>query len=56
MIYRILVDGSEYSIRRQMADHSREADNIMREEIIRHYLDAEGAKEVLILDSTEEGT
>jgi hypothetical protein len=54
MIYRILVDGKELSVRKQMADHSREADNTAREEIIRQYLDEEGATDVKILSATEE--
>ena len=54
MIYRIIVDGKELSVRKQMADHSREADNTAREEIIRQYLDEEGATDVKILSATEE--
>lgn len=54
MVYRILVDDKELSVRKQAADHSREADNLAREEIIRQYLDDEGAKDVRILSATEE--
>ena len=54
MVYRILVDGKELSVNKQTADHSREADNTAREEIIRHYLDEEGAADVHILSSSRE--
>ena len=54
MIYRILVDGKELSVRKQMTDHSRESDNTAREEIIRQYLDEEGAMNVQILSAAEE--
>ncbi len=54
MVYRILVDGKELSVNKQTADHSREADNTAREEIIRQYLDEEGATDVQILSATEE--
>ena len=54
MVYRILVDGKELLVNKQTADHSREADNTAREEIIRQYLDEEGATDVQILSATEE--
>ena len=54
MVYRILVDGKELSVSKQPTDHSREAENNAREEIIRQYLDEEGAADVHILSSSEE--
>ena len=54
MVYRILVDGKELSVSTQPADHSREAENNAREEIIRQYLDEEGATDVRILSASEE--
>ena len=54
MVYRVLVDGKEFFVRKEPAEHSREADNTAREEIIRQYLDEEGAINVQILSVTEE--
>lgn len=54
MIYRVLIDGKEKRIKKDVPDSSRQADNLMREEIINHYLDHEGAHDVLILDAYEE--
>ena len=48
MIYKAVVDGREFFIEKDLRDNSRETDNIAREEIIRHYLDTEGAEEVVI--------
>ncbi len=53
MIYKVLVDGKEKIIHRYLADDSRETDNLAREEIIRHFLDEEDAKEVLIKKEDE---
>ena len=54
MVYRVLVEGKEVLIKKKLADDRRETDNITREEIIRHYLEEEGAEEVLFLESKEE--
>lgn len=54
MKYRVLVDGVERIICRQLKDPSREADNIEREEIIQHFLDEEGANDVEIIEATKE--
>ncbi len=54
MIYRVLIDGKEKRIKKDVQDSSRQADILMREEIINHYLDHEGARDVLILDAYEE--
>ncbi len=48
MVYRIVVDGKEMYAAADVRNSSLEADNMAREEIIRHYLDDEGAKEVFI--------
>ena len=55
MKYRVLVDGEERIVCRQLKDQSRETDNIERECIIHHILDDEDAKEVQIIEATEEG-
>lgn len=54
MKYRVLIDGEEKTIRRQLKDQRRETDNIEREEIIRHFLDEEGANDVQIIEAIEE--
>ncbi len=50
MIYKILVDGQERITKKQIPTLSREADNKAREEIIKHYLDTEDAREVQIIE------
>lgn len=55
MLYRITVDGKEITVRKHAAVNSREADNAVREKIIRHYLDVENATDVKILSVTERG-
>ena len=47
MVYRITVDGKRKYAEASITEYSLEADNLAREEIIRHYLDDEDAKEVL---------
>lgn len=54
MVYRIVVDGKEMYAAADVRNNSLEADNMAREEIIRHYLDDEGAKEVFIDARIEE--
>ncbi|MBR4758674.1 MAG: hypothetical protein IK078_00810, partial [Lachnospiraceae bacterium] len=54
MLYKIVVDGKEMTVRKQVKANNRETDNSVREEIIRHYLDTENATDVRILSATEE--
>lgn len=54
MNYKILVDGQEHVIKKQITAHNREADNKAREEIIKHYLDTENAREVRIIEAYED--
>ena len=54
MVYRIIVDGKEKYVVANIRDNSLKADNMAREKIIRHYLDDEGAKEVVIDARIEE--
>ncbi len=56
MIYKVLVDGQERITKKQILTLSREADNKAREEIIKHYLDTEDAREVLIIEAYEDRT
>ncbi|MBR2187203.1 MAG: PHP domain-containing protein [Lachnospiraceae bacterium] len=48
MIYRINVDGKGKYVEAPVREYSREADNLEREKIIKHYLDDEGAGTVTI--------
>lgn len=48
MQYQVIVDGKREKVDIMMNDYSLEADNLVREQIIRHYLDEEGAHEVVI--------
>ena len=48
MQYQVIVDGKREKVDIMMNDYSLEADNLAREQIIRHYLDEEGAHEVVI--------
>ncbi|MCR5272039.1 MAG: hypothetical protein K6E13_03545 [Lachnospiraceae bacterium] len=54
MVYRITVDGKRKYAKVPIKECSLEADNLAREEIIRHFLDDEGAKEVKIETTPEE--
>ena len=54
MVYRIIVDGKRKYAEALVKEYSLEADNLAREEIIRHYLDDEDAKEVLFDTTVEE--
>lgn len=54
MIYKVLIDGQERIIKKQIPTYNREADNRAREEIIKHYLDKEDAREVLITETYED--
>ena len=54
MKYKVLIDGEERIVCRDLKDTSRETDNIEREAIIRHFLDEEGAKDVLIIEVIKE--
>ena len=54
MVYRIRVDGKEMYAAVPIKKCSLEADNMAREAIIRHYLDDEGAKEVVIETRVDE--
>ncbi len=53
MIYKVLIDGKEVFVNKKLTDGRREMDNIAREEIIRHYLEDEGAEEVWILEKDQ---
>ena len=55
MKYRVLIDGEEKTIYRDLKNKSRETDNIERESIIHHFLDDEDAKDVQIIEAIEEG-
>ena len=54
MIYRVLIDGKEKNIKRRVLGNDRQDENRIREEIINHFLDHEGANEVLILEALDE--
>ena len=54
MVYRITVDRKRKYAEASITEYSLEADNLAREEIIRHYLDDEDAKEVLFDTTVEE--
>ncbi len=54
MDYKILVDGVEQVVKKQVRICNRQDDNKVREEIIRYYLDEEGACEVRIIEAYEE--
>ena len=54
LVYRITVDGKRKYAEASIKGYSLEADNLAREEIIRHYLDDEGAKDVTIETTPEE--
>lgn len=54
MFYRILVDGNEKIINKDVPSDSRAAENKVRKEIIDYYLDNEDAHEVLIMESYKE--
>jgi len=54
MVYRITADGKRKYAEAPIKEYSLEADNLTREEIIRHFLDEEGAKDVTIETTPEE--
>ena len=54
MVYRITVDGKKKYVEAPIGEYSLEEDNLAREEIIRHFLDIEGAKDVTIDTTPEE--
>lgn len=54
MVYRITVDGKKKYVEATIKEYSLEADNMAREEIIRHYLKDEGARDVRIETTPEE--
>ena len=54
MVYRITVDGKKICAEAPIKEYSLEADNLAREEIMRHYLNDEGAKDVRIETTPEE--
>ena len=54
MVYRITVDGKKKYVEATIKEYSLEADNMAREEIIRHYLEDEGARDVRIETTPEE--
>ena len=54
MIYRITVDEKRKYAESPIREYSIKADNLAREEIIRHFLDDEGAKDVRIETTPEE--
>ncbi len=54
MVYCIDVDGKREYFEASIKEYSLEADNLAREEIIRHFLDDLGAKVVTIETTPEE--
>ncbi len=54
MVYGIIVDGKRKCVKLSIEKYSLEADNLAREEIIRHFLEDEDAKEVRIETRPEE--
>lgn len=54
MRYQVIVDGKKAKTEIPIKEYSREADNIARERIIRHYLDELGAQHVVIETTAEE--
>ena len=54
MVYRVIVDGKSVLVEALMDSYSLEKDNKNRERIIHHYLDDEGAKDVVIETSADE--
>ena len=54
MVYRITVDGKRKNVETYISEYSLEADNQVREEIIRHFLEDKAAKEVRIETTPEE--
>ena len=54
MIYMVIVDGKSVEVEASIGHYSLENDNKNRERIIRHFLDDEGAKSVVIKTTTDE--
>ena len=54
MVYRITVDGKKKYVEATIKEYSLETDNMAREEIIRHYLKDECARDVRIETTPEE--
>ena len=54
MYFRIIVDGKEKIIMKDLPDRSRQTENKVRKEIIDYYLDVEDAHEILIMESYKE--
>ena len=54
MVYQITVDGKKKYVEAPISEYSLEADNLVREEIIRHFFDDEGARNVRIDTTPEE--
>ena len=54
MQYQIIVDGKTAKTEITIKKYSREADNIAREQILRHYLDEMGAQHVVIETTADE--
>ncbi len=54
MIFRVLIDGEEKEIKRDVPGSGRLSENMVRQEIIDYFLDREGADEVVIVDSFDE--
>ncbi|MCR5119434.1 MAG: PHP domain-containing protein [Lachnospiraceae bacterium] len=54
MQYQIMVDGKRVKVEIPIRKYSLEADNTAREQIIRHYLDEVGAKDVVIETAADE--
>ena len=50
MVFRILIDGREKIVKKDVPNASRQAENHVREEIINHYLEEENAQNVLIIE------
>ena len=54
MQYQVIVDGEMAKEEIQIKKYCFESDNIAREQIIRHYLDELGAKNVVIETTSDE--
>ena len=54
MIYQAIVDGKSVDVEAPINHYSLENDNKIREKIIHHYLDDEGARNVVIITTAEE--
>ena len=54
MVYQVIVDGNSIEVKASISHYSLEKDNRIREQIICHFLDDEGAESVEIKTTAEE--